>query len=93
MQHYVYSSGLMADHPQAQKVGPRWEKARFERELVSTEDISCMRALARSSETPRFSTPAASRNPACRDEEEPNYRRPEHRKHRPAAQKETRQCR
>jgi uncharacterized protein YbjT (DUF2867 family) len=30
----------MADHPQAQKVGPFREKARFERELVSAEEIS-----------------------------------------------------
>jgi uncharacterized protein YbjT (DUF2867 family) len=40
VEHFVYSSALMADHPQAQKVGPFREKDRFERELVSTEDIS-----------------------------------------------------
>jgi uncharacterized protein YbjT (DUF2867 family) len=39
-QHFVYNSALMADHPQAQKVGPFREKARFERELMSTEDIA-----------------------------------------------------
>ncbi len=39
VEHLVYSSALMADHPQAQKVGPFREKARFERELLSTEDI------------------------------------------------------
>ena len=40
MEQFVYSSALMADHPQAQKVGPFREKARFERELMSTEEIS-----------------------------------------------------
>jgi uncharacterized protein YbjT (DUF2867 family) len=40
VEHFVYNSALMADHPQAQKVGPLREKARFERELMSTEDIS-----------------------------------------------------
>ncbi len=40
VKHFVYSSAFMADHPQAQKVGPFREKARFERELVSTEEIS-----------------------------------------------------
>ncbi len=40
VEHFVYSSALMADHPQAQKVGPFREKARFERELMSTTDIS-----------------------------------------------------
>jgi uncharacterized protein YbjT (DUF2867 family) len=40
IERFVYSSALMADHPQAQKVGPFREKARFERELMSTEDIS-----------------------------------------------------
>ncbi len=40
VEHFVYSSALMADHPQAQKVGPFREKARFERELVSAEEIS-----------------------------------------------------
>jgi uncharacterized protein YbjT (DUF2867 family) len=40
VERFVYSSALMADHPEAQKVGPFREKARFERELMSTEDIS-----------------------------------------------------
>jgi uncharacterized protein YbjT (DUF2867 family) len=40
VERFVYSSALMADHPQAQKVGPFREKARFERELMSTEEIS-----------------------------------------------------
>jgi uncharacterized protein YbjT (DUF2867 family) len=40
VEHFVYSSALMADHPQAQKVGPFREKARFEREFMSTEEIS-----------------------------------------------------
>ena len=40
IERFVYSSALMADHPQAQKVGPFREKARFERELMSTEDVS-----------------------------------------------------
>jgi uncharacterized protein YbjT (DUF2867 family) len=40
VERFVYSSALMADHPQAQKVGPFREKARFERELMATEDIS-----------------------------------------------------
>jgi uncharacterized protein YbjT (DUF2867 family) len=40
VRHFVYSSALMADHPLAQKVGPFREKARFERELMSAEDIS-----------------------------------------------------
>jgi hypothetical protein len=35
----------------------------------------------------------ASRSPARRSEEEPHCGRPEHRKYRPANQKETRQCR
>jgi uncharacterized protein YbjT (DUF2867 family) len=38
VEHFVYSSALMADHQQAQRVGPFREKARFERELMSTED-------------------------------------------------------
>jgi uncharacterized protein YbjT (DUF2867 family) len=40
VERFVYSSALMADNPQAQKVGPFREKARFERELMSTEEIS-----------------------------------------------------
>jgi uncharacterized protein YbjT (DUF2867 family) len=40
VEHFVYNSALMADHPQAQNVGPFREKARFERELMSTGDIS-----------------------------------------------------
>jgi uncharacterized protein YbjT (DUF2867 family) len=40
VEHFVYSSAHMADHPQAQKVGPFREKASFERELMSTVDIS-----------------------------------------------------
>lgn len=36
---------------------------------------------------------AASRSPARPGEEEPHHGRPEHRKHRPVEQKETRQCR
>jgi uncharacterized protein YbjT (DUF2867 family) len=37
---FVYSSALMADHPLAQKVGAFREKARFEQELLSAEDVS-----------------------------------------------------
>jgi uncharacterized protein YbjT (DUF2867 family) len=40
VRHFVYNSALMANHPLAQKVGPLREKARFERELKSTENIS-----------------------------------------------------
>jgi uncharacterized protein YbjT (DUF2867 family) len=40
VEHFVHSSALAAEHPQAQKVGPFREKARFERELMSTEGIS-----------------------------------------------------
>ena len=40
VEHFVYSSALMADHPLAQKVGPFREKARFERELMAMEDVS-----------------------------------------------------
>jgi uncharacterized protein YbjT (DUF2867 family) len=40
VERFVYSSALMADHPQAQKVGPFREKARFERELMAAEDFS-----------------------------------------------------
>jgi hypothetical protein len=37
--------------------------------------------------------PAASRTPSRRGEEEPQYGRPEHRKHKPADQMEASQCR
>src|SRR5215210_58471 len=37
--HCVYSSVHLADHPQAQKVGAFREKARFEKELLSAEDV------------------------------------------------------
>jgi hypothetical protein len=37
---FVYSSALLADHQLAQKVGSLREKARFERELLTTEGIS-----------------------------------------------------
>ena len=37
----------------------------------------CMRALAWSSETLRFSTPAASRSPARSSEEDPDYGTPQ----------------
>jgi uncharacterized protein YbjT (DUF2867 family) len=37
---FVYSSALMADHQLAQKVGSLREKARFERELLATGDVS-----------------------------------------------------
>jgi hypothetical protein len=37
--------------------------------------------------------PAASRSPSRRGEEEPQYGRPEHRKHKPDDQMEARQCR
>jgi uncharacterized protein YbjT (DUF2867 family) len=37
---FVYSSALMANHPLAQKVGSLREKARFERELLATGDVS-----------------------------------------------------
>ncbi len=37
---FVYSSALMADHQLAQKVGALREKARFERELLATGDVS-----------------------------------------------------
>jgi uncharacterized protein YbjT (DUF2867 family) len=40
VERFVYSSALMADHPQAQQVGPFREKVRFEQELMSTEEIS-----------------------------------------------------
>jgi uncharacterized protein YbjT (DUF2867 family) len=40
VRRFVYSSALMADHPEVQKVGSFREKARFERELMSTEEIS-----------------------------------------------------
>ncbi|MEW6637181.1 MAG: NAD(P)H-binding protein [Actinomycetota bacterium] len=36
---FVYSSALMADHPLAQRVGPFREKARFEKELLASEDL------------------------------------------------------
>jgi uncharacterized protein YbjT (DUF2867 family) len=39
VEQVVYSSALMADHPQAQKARPFREKARFERELMAAEDI------------------------------------------------------
>jgi uncharacterized protein YbjT (DUF2867 family) len=37
--HFVYSSVHLADHPLAQKVGAFREKARFEKELLSAEDV------------------------------------------------------
>ena len=37
---FVYSSVHLADHPLAQKVGAFREKARFERELLTVEDVS-----------------------------------------------------
>lgn len=37
---FVYSSVLMADHPQARSVGAFREKARFEEELLAAEDVS-----------------------------------------------------
>jgi len=37
---FVYSSVLMADHPQARNVGAFREKARFEEELLAAEDVS-----------------------------------------------------
>ncbi len=37
---FVYSSVLMADHPQARDVGAFREKARFEEELLAAEDVS-----------------------------------------------------
>ena len=37
---FVYSSVLMADHPRAQNVGAFREKARFEGELLTAEDVS-----------------------------------------------------
>ena len=40
VRRFVYSSVLMADHPLAQTVGAFREKARFERELLATEDVS-----------------------------------------------------
>jgi len=40
VRRFVYSSALMADHPLAQKVGSLREKVRFERELLTTEEIS-----------------------------------------------------
>ena len=40
VRRFVYSSALLADHPLAQKVGSLREKARFERELLATEDVS-----------------------------------------------------
>jgi uncharacterized protein YbjT (DUF2867 family) len=40
VRRFVYSSALMADHPQAQKVGSFREKARFERELMAAGEIS-----------------------------------------------------
>ena len=36
---FVYSSVLMADHPQAQNVGAFREKARFEEKLLAAEDV------------------------------------------------------
>ena len=39
-ERFVYSSALLADHPLAQKVGAFREKARFEKELLATEDVS-----------------------------------------------------
>jgi uncharacterized protein YbjT (DUF2867 family) len=38
--HFVYSSVHLADHPLAQIVGAFREKARFEKELLATEDVS-----------------------------------------------------
>src|SRR5215203_4424841 len=38
--HFVYSSVHLADHPLAQKVGAFREKDRFEKELLSAEDVS-----------------------------------------------------
>src|SRR5215210_4545105 len=40
IRRFVYSSALLADHPLAQRVGAFREKARFERELLSAEDVS-----------------------------------------------------
>jgi NADH dehydrogenase len=40
VRRFVYSSALLTDHPLAQKIGSLREKARFERELLSTEDVS-----------------------------------------------------
>jgi uncharacterized protein YbjT (DUF2867 family) len=37
---FVYSSALMADHPLARNVGAFREKARFEEDLLSAEDVS-----------------------------------------------------
>ena len=37
---FVYSSVLMADHPQARNVGAFREKARFEEQLLAAEDVS-----------------------------------------------------
>ncbi len=37
---FVYSSVLMADHPQARNIGAFREKARFEEELLAAEDVS-----------------------------------------------------
>src|ERR671938_1605775 len=40
VRRFVYSSVHLADHPLAQKVGAFREKARFEEELLATEDVS-----------------------------------------------------
>jgi uncharacterized protein YbjT (DUF2867 family) len=39
VRRFVYSSVHLADHPLAQRVGAFREKARFEKELLATEDI------------------------------------------------------
>ncbi len=39
VRRFVYSSALMADHPLAQRVEAFREKARFERDLLATEDV------------------------------------------------------
>jgi uncharacterized protein YbjT (DUF2867 family) len=40
VEHFVYSSVHLADHPLAQRVGAFREKARFEKELMAAEDVS-----------------------------------------------------
>src|SRR5215208_8532770 len=40
VEHFVYSSVHLADHPLAQKVGAFREKARFEKELLDVENVS-----------------------------------------------------
>src|ERR687893_39351 len=40
VEHFVYSSVHLADHPLARSVGAFREKARFEKELLAAEDVS-----------------------------------------------------